>query len=219
MMVAFDLDGTLVDSATDIATSANELVTARGGEPIELDAISLMVGDGAGVLVTRALHAAGLPTDSPGALQQFLDIYARRLLESTIEYPGMRATLALLAPRVRMVVLTNKPLAHSERVLAGLGLREFFSEVIGGDDPRGRKPDPSTLLAVIGSEPGGAVYVGDSPVDWLTAQNAGTAFAWARYGFGARRFADRPPDTPYVLDAPRDLVAVVDRIATVASGM
>ena len=177
-----------------------------------------MVGDGAGVLVARVLRAAGLPPESPGALQRFLDIYARRLLESTVEYPGTRATLALLAARARMVVLTNKPLAHSERVLAGLGLREFFSEVIGGDDPRGRKPDPSTLLAVIGSEPGGALYVGDSPVDWQTAENAGCAFAWARYGFGSRRFNDQPPDTPYVLDAPRDLVAVVDRIMAVASG-
>jgi len=218
MIVAFDLDGTLVDSANDIAMSANEMVTTLGGAPLELDAISLMVGDGAGILVARALHAAGLPPESPGALQQFLDIYTRRLLETTVEYPGTRETLALLAPRVRLAVLTNKPLAHSERVLAGLRLREFFTDVIGGDDPRGRKPDPSTLLAVIGAEPGGALYVGDSPVDWQTAQNAGCAFAWARYGFGARRFNDRWPDTPYVLDAPRDLVAIVDRMGAVLSG-
>jgi phosphoglycolate phosphatase len=218
MIVAFDLDGTLIDSATDIATSANELVTTLGGRPLDLDAISLMVGDGAGVLVARVLREAGLPPDSPGALHRFLEIYGRRLLESTVEYPGTRATLALLAPRVRMAVLTNKPLAHSERVLEGLALREFFSEVIGGDGPRGKKPDPSALLAVIGSAPGGALYVGDSPVDWQTAQNAGCAFAWARYGFGARRFAGERPDTPYVLDAPRDLVAIVDRISAVASG-
>jgi phosphoglycolate phosphatase len=176
------------------------------------------VGDGAGVLVARALREAGLPPDTPGALQQFLDIYDRHLLESTVEYPGTRATLALLAPRVRMAVITNKPLAHSERVLEGLALREFFSEVIGGDGPHQKKPDPAALVAVIGSAQGGALYVGDSPVDWHTARNAGCLFAWARYGFGARRFEDHRPDTPYVLDAPRDLVAVVDRIRSVASG-
>jgi phosphoglycolate phosphatase len=219
MIVAFDLDGTLVDSATDIARSANELVTILGGQPLDLDAISLMVGDGAGILVARVLGAAGLRPDTPGALHQFLEIYERRLLESTIEYPGTRATLALLAPRVRMAVLTNKPLVHSERVLEGLGLREFFSEVVGGDDPRGKKPDPAALLSIIGSAVGGALYVGDSPVDWNTARNAGCAFAWARYGFGARRFGHERPDTPYVLDAPRDLVAVVDRLVAVASGL
>jgi phosphoglycolate phosphatase len=212
MIVAFDL------SATDIAQSANELVTTLGGEPLDLDAISLMVGDGAGILVARVLSAAGLPPEIPGALHQFLEIYDRRLLESTVAYPGTRATLTSLAPRVRMAVLTNKPLAHSERVLAGLGLREFFTEVVGGDDWRGKKPDPAALLSIIGSGTGGALYVGDSPVDWNTARNAGCAFAWARYGFGARRFGPDRPDTPYVLEAPRDLVAVIDRLAAVASG-
>jgi phosphoglycolate phosphatase len=218
MMVVFDLDGTLVDSAHDIAVSANETVTSFGGRSIDLDDIARTVGDGARILMQRALTEAGLDPDTPGALTRFLEIYDQRLLDTTAPYPGTREMLTLLAPRVRMAVLTNKPLAHSERLLAALGLREFFDAVSGGDGPLGRKPDPAGLRALMGASLDAALLVGDSPVDFHTASNAGCAFVWARYGFGAARFANEPPDTPYILDAPRDLVATVDRLAAVMRG-
>ncbi len=220
MLIVFDLDGTLVDSVADIAASANELVTALGGRPLDLSAVTMMVGDGAGVLVKRALSEGGVDPETPHALARFLEIYDRRLLDSTTPYAGMRETLTLLARRSRMAVLTNKPQAHSERVLEGLGLREFFDEVMGGDGGAGKKPDPAGLLSLTAREPGGrGVLVGDSPIDDETARAAGCPFIWARYGFGAERFGSNRPATPYVLDSPRDLVAAIDRLTAVMHGL
>lgn len=219
MIVVFDLDGTLIDSAFDVATSANELVTTLGGAPLDLDDVTMMIGDGAAVLVRRALEAGGLDPETPGALPRFLEIYDRHLLDRTQPYPGVKETLAIAARRARLAVLTNKPLAHSERVLQGLAMRDFFTTVVGGDNPLGRKPDPAALLALMAQAPGeGTLLVGDSPIDYLTARAAGCTFAWSRYGFGAGRFANTAPVTPYVLDKPSDLTAVLDRLAAVNTG-
>ena len=218
MIVVFDLDGTLIDSAHDVATSANELVTTLGGAPLDLNAVLGMIGEGAGLLVKRALAASGLDPETPHALAQFLAIYDRHLLDRTAPYPGVAETLAIAARRARLSVLTNKPLAPSERILDGLGLRDFFGTVIGGDNARGRKPDPAALLALVADTPGGgALLVGDSPIDYQTAKNANVPFAWARYGFGRDRFGTEMPATPYVLDRPADLVAILDRLAVVHS--
>jgi phosphoglycolate phosphatase len=164
------------------------------------------------------LAEAGLDPGLSDALPRFLEIYDRRLLETTRPYNGMRETLTLLADRARLAVLTNKPQAPSERVLSGLGLRDFFDSVTGGDGPSGRKPDPAALRALVESAPDGGVLVGDSPVDWQTARNAGCPFVWARYGFGSARFESDYPETPYVLSAPNDLVEIVDRMTAVMRG-
>jgi phosphoglycolate phosphatase len=218
MIVVFDLDGTLIDSAYDVATSANELVTTLGGAPLDLDTVINMIGEGAAVLVKRALTAAGLDPDTPDALARFLEIYSRHLLDRTQPYPGVQETLAIAAHRARLAILTNKPLAHTERILEGLRLRDFFSVVVGGDNPRGRKPDPAALLAIVAAAADqGALFVGDSPIDDQTARAAHVSFAWARYGFGSTRFGEARPETPYVLDAARDLLAILDRLDTVYS--
>ena len=214
MIVVFDLDGTLIDSARDIANSASELVVSLGGRPLDLDSVTAMIGDGAAVLVQRALREGGLDPNTPGALARFLDIYDRHLLDTTAPYPGMWETLTTISGRATLAVLTNKPLAHSERVLEGLGLRRFFEEVIGGDGAF-RKPDPAGLLALM-KHPAArnlALFVGDSPIDFRTATAAGCRFAWAKYGFGASRFDGKLPDTPYVLHQANELVSVVKQLA------
>jgi phosphoglycolate phosphatase len=219
MIVAFDLDGTLVDSAADIAFSANELVTSLGGRSLDLAEVTTLVGDGAGVLVKRAMELSGVRSDVRDALARFLVIYDAHLLDSTVPYPGIRELLPLVARRARLAVLTNKPLEHSIRLLEGLDLREFFDTVIGGDGALAKKPDPEGMRLLMDLVPGeAALLIGDSPVDWETAQAAGCAFAWARYGFGAARFGAEVPDTPYVLDSPRDALSVVDRVAAVHAG-
>jgi phosphoglycolate phosphatase len=219
MIVVFDLDGTLIDSAADVAFSASEMVTSFGGRALDLRDVTTMIGDGAAVLVKRALREGGLDPETPGALARFLAIYDRHLLDSTTLYPGMRETLSLLSRRARLAVLTNKPQAHSERVIQGLGLSGFFERVVGGDSPLGRKPTPAGMFEIVkGIPPSGTILVGDSPVDYETARASGSAFAWARYGFGAARFAAEAPDTPYVLDSPADLVPVVDHLDAIFSG-
>jgi phosphoglycolate phosphatase len=151
------------------------------------DAVTAMVGEGAALLVRRALVAAGLEPDVEAALPRFLEIYDDRLLVHTQPYPGTREMLEALAPRARLAVLTNKPQHHSVRVLEGLALDRYFADVIGGDTPLGRKPDPGglrDLMTRARAGPADTVMVGDSAIDRRTARAAGTRVCLVRYGFG-----------------------------------
>lgn len=189
-LIAFDLDGTLVDSRRDLADSANELINELGGSPLPEDAIGRMVGEGAAVLVRRALIAAGV-TDARAALTRFLEIYDTRLLRHTRVYTGMDDLVRFARTLGRVAVLTNKPLAPSEEVLKGLGLRGHFDFVIGGDGPFPRKPDPSSLEALIqqaGASAETAMLVGDSAIDHETAVRAGVRCCMVSFGFGYQTF-------------------------------
>lgn len=218
MLIVFDLDGTVIDSARDLGESASELVQTYGASGLRVSDVTAMVGDGAAALVKRALTHAALDPDTPGALERFLAIYDRRLMDHTIAYGGMHEVLAFTVERGPMAVLTNKPLLPSLRILEAVGLRGFFSHVIGGDGPHARKPDPAGMLALMAAAPGEpAILVGDSPADARTASAAGCAFCLARYGFGAGRFGGVWPDTPYAIDHPRDLLGVLARFAAAAT--
>jgi phosphoglycolate phosphatase len=214
VILVFDLDGTLIDSARDLAESIGELLEGYGAERLPLSEVIAMVGEGAPVLVRRALARAGLRPGVDDALARFLTIYDRRLMDHTVAYPGIIESLALAIRRGPLAVLTNKPLGPSIGILEALGLRGFFSRVIGGDGEFGRKPDPSGLLALQALDPGERiVMVGDSPADWNVAVNAKCPFVFARFGFGATKF-DVAPDTPFAIDHPRELDAVLERIRT-----
>jgi phosphoglycolate phosphatase len=189
-LIAFDLDGTLVDSQRDLANSANQLIEELGGAPLREDAIAGMVGEGAALLVRRALAAARLG-DIDGALPRFLEIYDGRLLEHTRVYDGLLDVVRADRTRARVVVLTNKPLAPSLRILDALGLREHMDDVVGGDNTLGRKPDPRALQALMkdaGAAPESTLMVGDSVIDHETAVQAGTRACLVSFGFGFRKF-------------------------------
>jgi phosphoglycolate phosphatase len=191
-LFVFDLDGTLVDSRQDIADAANELLASCGAAPIEEARLGRMVGDGAATLVARAFAAAGV-TPPADALEHYLEIYRRRLLDHTRPYPGVPEVLASLASRATLGVLTNKPLAATRLILDGLDLSRYFSEaaVIGGDGPFPRKPDPGGLrhlAAVTMTSLDHTVLVGDSVIDWRTARAAPVPMCVARYGFGFEAF-------------------------------
>src|SRR5262245_2645566 len=167
-----------------------------------------MVGEGARVLVRRALAAAGIETDETRALGRFLQIYSQRLLDFTVLYPGIADAVEQLARRYPLAVLTNKPFEPSRRILTGLGLIPYFAEIIGGDSPFGRKPDPAGLLHLCessGAAPASTLLVGDSPIDVQTAANAGTRMCLARYGFGYREIASQD-GVDWVIDSPGELV-------------
>jgi phosphoglycolate phosphatase len=166
------------------------------------------------VLVRRALARAGLSAAPDVALVQFMQIYDRRLLDHTIAYPGTVESLSLAVRRGPLGVLTNKPLGPSIGILEQLGLRGFFSRVIGGDSEYGRKPDPGGLRALQALAPGDqVVMIGDSPADYKVAVNANCPFVFTRFGFGATKFGDHPPDTPFVIDHARELDSVLDRVS------
>jgi phosphoglycolate phosphatase len=185
-LIAFDLDGTIIDSRRDLADSANELITERGGSPLPEDAIARMVGEGAAVLVRRALSAAQL-VDDGGALARFLEIYDTRLLRHTRVYDGMDDAVRLARTLGRVAILTNKPLSPTERILDGLGLRDLFDDVTGGDGPLGRKPNPASLhelMRVAGATAATTLLVGDSAIDHETAVRAGVCCCLVSFGFG-----------------------------------
>ena len=215
-LIAFDLDGTLVDSRRDLARSANQLIVELGGPELHEDAIGRMVGEGASVLVGRALAAAGVG-DRPGALERFLDIYDRRLLDHTRAYDGVVDAVDAARRHARVVVLTNKPAGPTERILIGLGLRGLFHEVVGGDGPFPRKPDPAALLALMdraGATSDNTLLVGDSRIDRETARRAATRCCLAAYGFGYETFPlDQLDGTEWIAKNAVELVAIIERFA------
>jgi phosphoglycolate phosphatase len=211
-LVVFDLDGTLVDSHQDLAKAANVLVRELGGTPISEQAVVRMVGEGAAVLVRRALTASGLNPETPGALDRFLALYDTCLLDQTRPYPGMVDVLERLAARCRLAVLTNKPARATTKILEGLDLARFFDPVIGGDTPLGRKPDPAGMrhiIAVADASPESTLLVGDSPVDRQTARNAKTAICLARFGFGYTFEEGDLDGNEVIVDAPHEIGAVL----------
>ena len=189
-LIVFDLDGTLIDSRLDIANSTNEVLVSFGAEPLPIDEVAAMVGDGAQMLVRRAMRAIGREF-VPEALDRFRDIYDRRLLEHTRAYEGIAGLLESIAPVASLAVLSNKPETPSRRLLEALGLATHLREVIGGDTPGfARKPDPGGLLyliAGVGAAPRTTMMVGDSMIDVETARRASARVCVARYGFGHLR--------------------------------
>ena len=216
-MFVFDLDGTLIDSIADLVVAVNRLVAEWGGRPLHHDAVAKMVGEGASLLVSRAFDASGAVGDPAQALPRFLEIYDAILPGATRPYPGVPEMLQSLAPAAPMAVLTNKPTGSAENILSLLGLDRFFTRIVGGDGPLGRKPGPDGLLglaAEVGADPRSTWLVGDSTVDLLTAHAASTRVCIVRYGFGfagfdhsrlrgGEVFADHPAEVTAALLGPQ----------------
>lgn len=211
-VVVFDLDGTLVDSRRDLAEAANRLIREHGGEPLSLEQVVGMVGEGVRILVERVLRA-GCGTEAVGEpeVDRFRELYAEGLLRNTRPYPGIVELLERLHGQLPLAVLTNKPLQPARLILEGLGLSGHFATVVGGDGPLPRKPDPEALLALAGQLGGGqALLVGDSAVDLSTARAAAMPFALATWGFGGDALAPdlRHPDES-LLPEPARLAALL----------
>ena len=211
MLIVFDLDGTLIDSRQDLADAANALIAERGGAPLPVQAVTGMVGEGAALLVRRALTAAGLEPDLDTALPRFLALYDERLLAHTRLYPGTSEALAALAPRATLAVLTNKPQRPTEAILRGLNVDEYFAEVIGGDTRFGRKPDPAGLRHLMSSARASAadtMLVGDSAIDLRTARAAGVRICLVTYGFGFPMAAAELTGEEMLVEGPGQLAAL-----------
>jgi phosphoglycolate phosphatase len=213
MLLVFDLDGTLVDSIHDLAEAASDLSVRYGGPRFDDAAVSLMVGDGAPILVERVLARAGHAAPPPGALGEFLDFYDRRMFGTTRAYPGVLDTLRALADAHAMALLTNKPEDSARKTLAHTGLDGFFSHMIFGDGGFRRKPDPAGLRWLMkrhGAHRQRTVLIGDSEIDVATAKAGGVRMCLARYGFG---FVRVDPATlggdEWVLDEPQDLIGLL----------
>lgn len=189
------------------------MVESYGAAPLSQAEVVTMVGEGAPMLVRRALRQANVEAAPEEALSRFIKIYDRRLMENTAPYDGVVESLTLALRRGPLAVLTNKPLGPSIGILEGLGLRGFFTRIIGGDSDYGRKPDPAGLLSLQSLAPGEQlVMVGDSPADWHAAEAAKVPFVFTRYGFGAMKFGTEPPNTRFVIDHARELDRALDAV-------
>jgi phosphoglycolate phosphatase len=206
-LLVFDLDGTLVDSQRDLADAVNATRAWMGLEPLPPVTVAQYVGNGAPVLVQRALPDAGKEDWSRG-LKYFLEYYRDHMLDSTVLYPGVREALDQLhAERVPLAILTNKPIRFTLQMLEGLGIDLHFFRVYGGNSFPEKKPDPAGLNALVaesGADRARTIMVGDSAVDVDTARNAGVQACGVRWGFQPETFVKSPPD--FLIDDMKELI-------------
>lgn len=207
--VLWDLDGTLVDSAGDIAANVNRALRDAGLPELPEARVRGFVGDGARSLVQRCAEAAGGRFD-PTLLSSFLAHYLAHPAErSRVHPPELRGLLDTFAEEgVPMAVVTNKPLAVSLALLDALALRDHFGVVVGGDSFPERKPHPRPLreaTAALGVER--AVMVGDGPQDVAAARAAGLPVVGVGWGIAAPDGADLTvTDVPGLADRLRSII-------------
>jgi len=211
--VIFDLDGTLVDTRIDLSLAVNHVRRGLGLPDLPLDVVCRMVGEGARILVQRALGPEpGCSIDD--ALARFLAYYGAHLLDHTQAYPGVRELLAALTARgVLLSVLTNKPAAMSQAIVDGLGLSGYITHLIGGDSLPVRKPDPAgieRLCQLAGVGPARTLVVGDSAIDARTARAAGVTFCGVAWGFAPDTLRALGADP--IIEQPAELLRVVGRV-------
>ncbi|MBI5612781.1 MAG: HAD-IA family hydrolase [Gammaproteobacteria bacterium] len=185
--VLFDLDGTLADTAPDLAGALNALLVENGRQPLPYEAIRPQVSHGATALIALGF---GLAAGAPGfeALRQrLLAIYQAGLCRETKLFPGMAAVLAELRTRgCNWGVVTNKPAFLTEPLMAALGLDTDAACIVSGDSTTNRKPHPEPMLhacALAGSRPDQCLYVGDAERDVTAGNMAGMPTLVALFGY------------------------------------
>jgi phosphoglycolate phosphatase len=190
-LLVFDLDGTLIDSAGDIAWAANKTLDAFGYEAETLESVREKIGSGVKVLLERLM-----PRESEEGISEarvkFLEFYRGHMVVDTHLYPGVRETLGYFRDAGKsMAVVTNKPRALADGIIDELGLRGFFMAVAGGDSFSNRKPHPEPLEKIMENSrvnPEQTVFVGDSAIDSETGKKAGVFTIGVSYGFGGIEF-------------------------------
>jgi phosphoglycolate phosphatase len=186
-LVLFDLDGTLVDTLPDIAAAVGAALATIGAPPPPLDVVKGMVGDGARMLVRRALGALDRPEKEDEVFQSFLASYRDNVCVDSRLYPGAAETLAgLRAQGVARAVLTNKPGDLARRLLETLGVAGSLDAIVGDGDGFPRKPDPAAALSIaarLGASVAGLVVVGDGLPDMRLARALGATAVAATWGY------------------------------------
>jgi phosphoglycolate phosphatase len=206
----FDLDGTLIDSRLDLIHSVNAMLRHFRLAELPGDVVASYVGDGAPMLVRRAL---GDPSDEgffKQGLDYFLSYYREHKLDHTTVYDGIKDALTRIRSSMRpprqMAVLSNKPVMPARAIVEALDLNDFFVSVYGGNSFSTKKPDPlgvNNLLNETGHSVEDSIIVGDSSIDIVTGRNAGIWSCGVSYGFAPQTLSIAPPDV--LIDRPGEL--------------
>lgn len=218
-LVVFDLDGTLIDSRKDLAQSVNAMLLNYGRAALPEKVIATYIGDGAGMLVRRALGDPEDDTFMAEALEYFLGYYCVHKLDHTTVYDGVVTALEAIRaahPALPMAVLTNKPVDPSRDICAHFGLGRFFFQNYGGNSFSTKKPDPHGLLQLIAEAssltghaigPRQTLMIGDSDIDILTARNAGAWSIGCTFGLSPQTLEAASPDA--LAHSPLDWIAAL----------
>ena len=219
-LLVFDLDGTLIDSSLDLCNSVNAAMAAVGKPSLPNAVIASYIGDGAAMLVRRALGDPGdLDARDPDtgealfhrAYEHFLTHYRAHKLDNTRCYDGVLTALQIIRtqhPTLPMAVLTNKPVIPSREICSALGLAPFFFQNYGGNSFSTKKPDPEGFLALVDEAnallsarpdgppilPADTVMIGDSDVDVLTARRCGARAVGCLFGLAPHTLEAAQPD-------------------------
>jgi phosphoglycolate phosphatase len=215
-LLVFDLDGTLIDSSLDLCNAVNAALVHVGKPTLPDALIAGYIGDGAAMLVRRALGDPGDldsgASDSGELFRRtfdfFLEHYRVHKLDNTRCYSGVLESLTTIRarhPKLPMAVLTNKPVNPSREICTALGLAPFFYQNYGGNSFASKKPDPEGLLALIAEatalypeaaplQPQEVVMIGDSDVDVLTARRCGARSLGCLFGLAPQALQAAEPD-------------------------
>lgn len=185
--MVYDLDGTLVDTLKDITIAANAMLATMGAPALTLEHVRSFVGRGMHELVMDCLQTTD-PERVAEGLKIYRGYYGKHLADHSRLYPGALQTLEFFS-HCAQAVITNKPNPYSTDLLTALGVAGFFTDIIGGEAPYPRKPDPASLLALLKKNQVSAreaLMIGDSPIDVKTAQQAGVACVTLTHGLARR---------------------------------
>lgn len=187
--ILFDLDGTLVDTAPDLATALNHILALEGRAAIDPAGVRMLVGDGARALIEKGMAQTGAPA-TPEQLNRrfddFIRFYGEHIADSSLPFPSVMEVLARLRSSAGLAVCTNKPEGLSRLLLRHLAMSESFVDVAGGDTFAVRKPHAGHILGLLerlGVAPDQAVMVGDSSNDVLSARAAGIPVVAVSFGY------------------------------------
>jgi phosphoglycolate phosphatase len=194
--IVFDLDGTLVDTAPDLAAAMNHVLAHFGRAPVDPEAVRHMVGHGARRTIERGLALTGGGDEAmlDAGVPVFLEFYGANVCVGSRPWEGVEASLTALADAgARIAICTNKPERLAVDLIDALGWGDLFDAILGGDSLPVRKPDPAHVLetlARMGGDPARAAFVGDSRPDVEASRAAGVPVVLTSFGY-----SDVPPDT------------------------
>lgn len=215
--IAFDLDGTLIDTAPDLAASLNAVLAEQGLPPVSMEAARTMVGHGAKAMIERGYAATGIPLPpeaTPRFVERFIEIYRERIAQESRPFPGcLEALEALEDAGAVLVVATNKRTDLAVAVIEALGMSHHFAAIVGADMAPAAKPDARHILFAVeeaDGDPDMAIMVGDSATDVNGAKNAGVPVIAVTFGYTDVPAADLGADA--VIETYDELLAVVAKL-------